>query len=99
MTEISLYKLPSQSVKASSFFEVAKYLSDNNLWEAVESKLASVQDVTGDRIILDSLLCNAVKVVMFERTKTDSTPDPLISRVVECGGGESHGNGGGGVRG
>lgn len=90
-----LYDLPARSIKISRFFEVARFLTENQLWDKVEEKLSS-SEIIGDRIILDSLLGNAVKIVLYENcSEFVAQADHIVSATVRCGSPRKPGNPGG----
>jgi hypothetical protein len=83
--DVVLYDLPTRNIKISRFFEVAKFLTDNNLWGEVEKKLITAE-LIGDRIILDSLLGNAVKLVLSENSSGFlNQPGHIVPVTVMCG--------------
>ncbi len=86
---LEFYDLPTRKIKITRFFEVARYLTENKLWEKVEKKLVENQ-IIGERIILDSILGNAVKVVIDENLNTlkkmpKKTADKIAYEVMGCG--------------
>jgi hypothetical protein len=66
--EIVLYE-EDRRIKITRFFEVAEFLTKENLWGEVK-KLMLENELLGSRIILDQHLGNAVKVVIA-RHSTD----------------------------
>lgn len=95
--ELEFYELPTRDIKISRFFEVAKYLTEHNLWEEVE-ELMTNSPIIGERIILDSILGNAVKLAIYNHTKNSlSTMDEESTPVatIKCGGRSSGGDRGG----
>jgi hypothetical protein len=69
---LEFYELPTRRIKISRFFEVARYLTENGLWDKVE-KLLSDNPIIGERILLDSVLGNAVKVVIDQHVRKHPT--------------------------
>ncbi|HDY9015773.1 TPA: hypothetical protein RRI78_004856 [Klebsiella pneumoniae] len=74
-----------RDIKISRFFEVAEYLTKENLWGEVE-KLLTENQLIGSRIILDKNLGNAVKIVVERHSKSIGTfeTDDLPKQVVLC---------------
>ncbi len=83
---LELYELPTREIKITRFFEVARYLTKNDLWDNVEEVLKNSK-IIGERIILDSLLGNAVKLVMLENSKKSPEKEntQTVSDTIKCG--------------
>lgn len=87
--QVEYYELPKRDIKISRFFEVAEYLTKNNLWGTVKTKMGC--DAENEmRMILDSNLGNAVKAVLFEHLQSqdsslvaDENKDLVIS-TIKC---------------
>ena len=74
-------------IKISRFFEVAAFLSENDLWGEVESILSSTE-ILGSRIVLDKALGNAVKITVARHIATKDeqfAPDHIAELAIRCG--------------
>ncbi len=77
----------NRSIKITRFFEVADYITKNELWGEVEKLLLS-NELIGPRIVLDKHLGNAVKLVMARHassTKALFREDDIVNLAVRCG--------------
>ena len=82
--EIIFYE-KDRAIKIDRFFEVADYLTANNLWKEVET-LMKESPIIGKRINMDMHLGNAVKIVMMRHAHTEGTldTDKLVKATVRC---------------
>ncbi|WGK92575.1 hypothetical protein [Pseudomonas migulae] len=74
-------------IKITRFFEVAAYLTKENLWDEVEKLLIS-NELIGPRITLDQHLGNAVKIIIARNasaTKSTFEKDDIAQLAVRCG--------------
>jgi len=86
---LEFYELPTRKIKINRFFEVARYLTENDLWDKVE-KLLSDNPIIGERILLDSVLGNAIKIVIAQHVtknpaRSGEKVDKIAYEVMGCG--------------
>ncbi|HBR2137810.1 Uncharacterised protein [Klebsiella quasipneumoniae] len=81
--EVVLYE-HDRYIKISRFFEVAEFITKENLWDKVKLLMLS-NELIGPRMIIDKHYANAIKLVMDRHTRnTELRKEPIVKATLLC---------------
>jgi len=76
----------SRYIKVAHFFDLIEIIEKNNLWPEIRNRIGGKELDVPVRIVIDTLLLNAVKLALYEHCVRQSSADQHQKKAVETSG-------------